>query len=334
MGIEPDYDITLSQQNDFSEVRFQKGDSPPPAPTDSFFKFEVTTLYATSHEPFEIGNNLLDFLSGQVVSTLTKVRRPKFSIKADVFADGMMCTLKIRVYGQNPGQFAIEFQRRTGDTLSFNGTFQKAAAFLESQPHLSLQSNEAPAPVLSFMPPELPAGLAEQSVDEVDLQPLLDMTSLVSSPWLQAEAATALSKLAAEGKAAMRTDRVFQGIGELMQSSSTDVAHPTACLVSHLAEQGETATLFASHGLLQKMIDKVHSPQTNVPIRRQFAQALCAAVQWQTRSTLTQDAATSLLHQLSGILNTKDARWGHDVIQNLERAQLTLGRQFEATHWA
>lgn len=317
------YSSTLDSK--VSTERFEQGDIPPAAPTDPFFKLEVTTLYATSPVPHEIGNNLLNFLSDQVVSTVMKVRRQKYSIKADVFVDGMMCTLKIRVYSQDPGQFAIEFQRRTGDALCFNGTFQKATAYLGSQ-GVNLRDSQAAPVLLSFQPFQVPP-LADQTIEEADLLPLLEMASLRDATWLQAESATSLGKIAAEGKPAVRTTRVFQAIGELMQTSSSDVAYPTACLVAHLAQQSEAAPLFASHGIWPRMLDKVRSQETDVKTRRQFAQALHSASQWQSGATLPQLDVASLLRDLSDTLRTQD---DSEVMQHLEMAQRTLSSRVAA----
>merc|ERR1719238_2353373 len=126
------------------------------------------------------------------------MRRAKFSIKLDVFADSMMCTMKVRVYNQGSGQFAVEFQRRTGDTIAFCATFQKASAYLKRFFTMADHSSPAEASpmLISFEPPMLPEGLAQEQMNEADLLPLLDMTGLVGAPWLQAEAAVSLSKMA------------------------------------------------------------------------------------------------------------------------------------------
>ena len=113
--------------------RFDEGDVPPDPPTDRFFELEATTQYATSVAPFEIGNHLLDFFNERVQATLVKMRRPKFGIKADVFIDGLMCRTKVRVYSLDGCRFAIEFQRRSGDAICYNGAYQKARRFLEQR---------------------------------------------------------------------------------------------------------------------------------------------------------------------------------------------------------
>lgn len=182
---------TLLENVGINTESFMPADFPPPSPTDSFFKLEMTTLFVASSMPCEIGNHLLDFLGTEVVSTITKMRRAKFSIKADVFVDSMMCSLKIRVYRQESGQFAIEFQRRSGDTISFNVTFQKLAAYMKSR--LCMLTNAPDAPVVLFHSDPLP--LPQGLMSDTHFAPLFDLAGLVGSPGLQAEAAACLSKM-------------------------------------------------------------------------------------------------------------------------------------------
>jgi hypothetical protein len=126
---------------------FKEIDWPPEIPEDPHFRFEVTTVLVPSERPYEIGNHLLEFLSTQVVSSNTKVRTPsdtsqqKCSIIADVFSQNLMCNLRVQLYqnpaaDQVPGEgatFAVEFQRRSGDSLAFNHTFQQAVEFLKAR---------------------------------------------------------------------------------------------------------------------------------------------------------------------------------------------------------
>jgi hypothetical protein len=182
---------TLLDSAGISTESFMPTDFPPPSPTDSFFKFEMTTLYVTSTFPYEIGNHLLDFLGKEAVSTITKMRRAKFSIKADVFVDSMMCSLKIRVYRQESGQFAIELQRRSGDTISFNVTFQKLAAYLKPRLYMLTDAPDEPAVLFHSDPLSLPQG----TMSDANFAPLFDLAGLVGSPGLQAEASACLSKM-------------------------------------------------------------------------------------------------------------------------------------------
>lgn len=115
--------------------RFQVADVPP-APADGFF-FMATTLFVSGVVPFVLGNLLLDFLR-DVTAVVSKVRRQKFSIKADIsggsFGDNPEvayhpCGLKIRVY-RHEADCAVEFRRCTGDAVAFNDLFRRASRYL------------------------------------------------------------------------------------------------------------------------------------------------------------------------------------------------------------
>merc|ERR1719265_181832 len=67
--------------------RFSEGDVPPEAPQGSFFRFLATTLYVSGGmEPCALANILLDFLLIELMASVTKVRRSKYAIKADISA--------------------------------------------------------------------------------------------------------------------------------------------------------------------------------------------------------------------------------------------------------
>jgi len=303
---------------------FKPGDIPPEPPSDSFFKFEVTTQYVTSTSPFEIGNHLHDFFHKEVTGTLAKpVSRAKFAIKVDVFVGIAMCTMKVRVYNQGSGRFAIEFQRRSGETLSFNSIYQQACKFL--QPRLNIKAIEAPPPIFSMEPLPIPDdGL---TISEEEMAPLLGMTSLVGAPWLQAEAAASLCKMAAEANPVLWSIHVFQCIGKLLQANSLDVAHPTACLILHLAKQQEAASCFASECLLLKILDKVISTETHPQVSKNLSQALSAAIQALPTSKVQDNNSSELRDALSEAFRT-NMKCDDEVMKNLETAQFTLCRAF------
>jgi hypothetical protein len=276
--------------------RFQMGDVPPDPPTDCFFKFEATTQYLTSVAPFEIGNFLLDFFNKKVDAVITKVRRPKFAIKVDVFSDTVMCTTKVRVYSQGSGRFAIEFQRRSGDTISFNATYQQVCRYLQQRLNMEAPEDE---PLFNFVPLPIPDDALGVAISEAEILPLLDMTSLVGAPWLQAEAAASLSKMAAESNPVLWSPRVFQGIEELLQVISTDVSYPTACLIEHLSQQAGAVPRFASEGFLPAVLDKATSPQSHPQVRNKLARALRNAIPRNFPSMLAYSEAVALLSDIA-----------------------------------
>ena len=108
--------------------RFSKLDCPPDVPADPFFDMAVTTVVSDA-EPYRIGNDLLD-LFGTIPGKVVKVNTTKFTIKAEVEIYPAPCLLKVRIYRLGEKQFAVEFQRRSGDSICFQNLFKCASALL------------------------------------------------------------------------------------------------------------------------------------------------------------------------------------------------------------
>lgn len=128
--------------------RFGEEDVPPAAPQDRFFKFMATTFYVPDAvEPSALGNMLLDLLLIELMASVTKVRRAKYAITADISAGSFAgladsgecpqigyepCTLKIKMYAHG-SESAIEFRRVAGDGVTFNDVYQRACRHIENQ---------------------------------------------------------------------------------------------------------------------------------------------------------------------------------------------------------
>jgi len=302
--------------------RFSNPDWPPRAPTDAAFKFTLTTLYVPSREPWMIGNLLLDCFAGEVVSAISKVNRVKFSFKGDVFENFAMCTMKVKVFHQEDGQFAIEFQRRQGDSIVFNNVFNKALQFLKHR--LAGVSCKARS-LADLSPPTLPIQLASV-VDETALTALLDLATLTGLPSLQAEAAAALATLAEDDAQCLMlcTEHALQDVMVLFHTSAPEVDYPTARLAHLLARRQEAAPHFAHQGFLLVMVEKIRATTTCMPARDELARALSAAVQRQSLMALPHSVA--LAHALRECINEMAAvGMGNDIIvQNLCSAQAVL----------
>jgi len=333
MGLDFGSSSVLSDNVDIKAQRFMYTDYPPDLPSDSFFKLEVTTVYVLSTNPYEIGNHVLDYLQDpSVISVLTKpVRRHKFAIKADIFRGDLMCTTKIRVYNQGSNQFAVEFQRRAGDSIAFNQTFQGASAYLKK--HFTSAGGSPEVQAINFEPPPLPADFAAINISEEDLMPILDMASLAGSPWLQAEAASSLCKLAQDGNPALWSGSVFDSVMELLKANSIEVAQPTARLTHNLAQRAEAAPLFGARNLMLTMLEKIRAQETHAQVSLQLAQALNVAVQMQSKATLSGNAASELLRSLSGIIGKEVGcvALNNDVIDNLHMVKCALESKFEVS---
>uniref|UniRef100_A0A7S1KYL1 Uncharacterized protein n=1 Tax=Alexandrium catenella TaxID=2925 RepID=A0A7S1KYL1_ALECA len=311
----PSKTSTVSPGNE----RFTEADAPPDAPADPFFKLEVTTVHISSRTPSEIGNNLLDFLNTRVVSSIAKVNRRKFTVKADVFVEASACALKARAYREDQGTYAVEFQRRSGDAVAFNRVFQQAANFLSPR-FVPVKSTFEATP--DFDCEELLRLSMTESKGE--LAPLLDMAGLLDLPSLQAECAAALAEMAQDTHLASRlcTRRTFEDFKKLLQADQTDVAYPTARMLLYLAQCPEAVPCFADRGVLSMMLDKVRSKATSALVQQQLAQALNAAIT-RCAANFSQKVSDDIMSDL--IKAIKDIS-GRDTptYRNLKEAQLVL----------
>mmetsp|Transcript_35818 Transcript_35818/g.83317 ORF Transcript_35818/g.83317 Transcript_35818/m.83317 type:complete len:442 (+) Transcript_35818:93-1418(+) len=310
-----------------STERFLEGDVPPSTPSDPYFKFEATTVHMSSSQPWDIGNNLLDFLISKLVASITKVSRAKFAIKADLFVECSMCTVKVRTYKEGLDRYAVEFQRRSGDCVTFNKAFQQATKFLvprftpvRSVPEASRDFDSAFARFL-------------RTENEGDVTPLLDMAGLVDLPALQAECAAALEDMAQDPRAAaaLCSDRAFEEFKKLLQNNQTEVAYPTARMLLFLAQCPEAVPRFTDQTLLSMMLDKVQSAATSALVQQQLAQVLCAAIT-RCAAKLSRQVAD---HVMSELVRAIKGLGDGLTARNLKEAQLVL--QFQrarASGWA
>jgi hypothetical protein len=291
-GYDPD-ELTSPKYHSTFDLphRFVPGDEPPFPPTDEYWKYEVTTLHvktAGPHESYKIGNHLLAFLHEQVVSSIRKVRSPsetnfqKFSIKADVFIENIMCTLKIRVYRDTrEGWYFVEFQRRSGDCVSFNTAYQNACTYLRTRLGASAGWPDSFAPVQP-QPQQHDGTMGTMGVvvSQDEITPLLDMASMKQMPSLQAESATALAGLAQDNTRAtlLCNNKAFDQFKNLLVSNQTVVAYPTARILFALAQCAEATRYFAEQGILPAILDKVRSEGTSALVQKHLMQTLSIAV--------------------------------------------------------
>jgi hypothetical protein len=326
--LHPGQSSDLSSSREPKTARFSDATAPPapPAiPTDPYFKLEPTTLYVTSSAPHTIGNVLLDFFEFEVPSTFQKVNRTKFSIKADVFDKFVMSTIKVKVFAQEKTRFAIEFQYRKGDRMAFNNTYQKATNHVKGAKGIELVGGAVERPAICLAPPQLPEGMAID-IGEADFTPLLDMATQTCTPSLQAEAAVALAELAEDDAVAPRlcTERVFQEITKLFGSGANEVAYPAANLANKLARRQESAPYVAEQGILPLMLDKVRSTATHSLVRDELSQAVKAAAEWQSSTTLSQTNLFQLAQSLHECSEEMEVMGNSKVAQNLRSARFAL----------
>jgi hypothetical protein len=313
----------LSSTTQFTEI-----DQLPPAPTDPLFSFTLTTLIVLCESPHKLMNHFLEFLTLQVAAEILKTSRKKFCVKADVFLDNMMCTLKVRAYQQEPGQVAFEFQRRSGDTITFNGIYQKAAVYLSGHHPITGGMPEAAAQ------PQTAASLPKGKVQVAALQPILELARQENSPELQAEAASAMSSWAEEdGETAdaFCTDvGVFEAVIQLLKTDRVDVCYPTAKLLLQLACSHSAIDFFfgaqlVDRGLLQILLEKVQccSPLMETSMVQQLLLQVIVAAVRNCALRLPEQQASLLTDQITkAMMATSKER--SDIMGSLQEAYLFL----------
>jgi hypothetical protein len=323
-----------------STTRFTADDILPPAPMDPFFSFAVTTLIVSLREfdsPYELMNLFVDFLMGQknqkgappVASEILKINRKKFCVKANVFLNNMMCTLKARAYQQETGQMAFEVQRRCGDTVTFNGVYRHAAHFLQERYIITRGVPQAMG--AAQITPPIPEG----KVEVCHWEPILEMAKQTpNSPELQAEAASTMSSWIedAEPEAidALCTDSgVVEAIKELLKTDCVDICYPTTKLLLRLADSGSAMHVFfgdelADKSLVQIILEKVkywNSTSETSMVRQQFAQVISSVAKTCGPRMPGQDACL-FANQINAAMATTSTE--PDIYRSLQDAYLLL----------
>jgi len=334
-GYDMDLKNTFAQATMQNVERFQEGDLALPRPTDAFFNFEVTTLYLATQRADLVMNTLHDFLSSMVVASITKVNQNKCCIKANVFVDNVMCTLKARGYQQEPGMMALEIQKRSGDSITFSGVYRKAAKYLNEQSLLGgfQVVGGLPQDALPAMGPLGLPTLPKGKVDVQDYAPLLDMASQTHMPDLQAEAAGALASSSSDPEVAdaLSSDAMaMEDIAMLLETDRLDISLPAAELVTNLARSPNAPEHF--EGMLTNLVRKVqrfpvipNSNDARYVAKRLFAEAIATAT-----ASCRQQLSEQLMCQLAAELHTvmsasKDPMGNPDAAYgNLQTAYFNL----------
>jgi len=262
-------------------ARFPDTQRPPPLPTDQFFALEEATTLRLSlspkFQPCKIGNDLLEFLDASVAAAILKVNPIKFTVKANVFIESRMCTIKARVYHTGDSEYALEIQRRSGDAVVFGTIFQKVAQYFDERFDFGSTSPIAVIASVATAKPTVP------QPDVQEMQPMLDMAGMEEFPSLQAEAAATLAEIVAlqpsMASASLCCEQAFDRLRRLLQSDEQDVAYPTARLVSQLAKMSEAGPFITDDSFAQMVAEKVCSAAFPPLVKKEFTQAAKAIVE-------------------------------------------------------
>jgi hypothetical protein len=299
-----------------STENFHAGDVPPDQPQSAHFHFEATTVFVTSDTPHLLGNAILQFLGAQVVASVSKISIKKFAIKADCFLEHIMCSLKVRVWKTPQGEFAIEFQRRQGDSFAFGDVYSQACQFLKSRfPTM----RGGPSEFVERLPAAPPLELSEEYPwNEEDLTSVLEMAKMHTFPILQAEAASSLAKMSCEEASAMKilhTKETLDVLQTLLGAQELDIIYPTARVISELAKY-EVEGHLAQHGILQAAISTCGATDTAQIVRLELAKAASESVRRSVAAMVSPAISDGLSRALEDAMKELDEKPGVMPIRN------------------
>mmetsp|Transcript_144064 Transcript_144064/g.461166 ORF Transcript_144064/g.461166 Transcript_144064/m.461166 type:complete len:450 (-) Transcript_144064:116-1465(-) len=296
--------------------RFDASMAPPDIPSHSkFFELEPTTLHLQLNQKFapspsHLGNALLDLLEKEVKASITKVNHKKFAVKANIFMEHQMCSLKARLYKEEgSGNFALEFQKRSGNSLSFQAFFQKATAVFKERSYLD-PTREPPTrsgPPMMVVPPPLDfdsmdCDFGDFSFDDPMIQPLIDMAGFTEMPTCQAEAAAGLADAINDqqtgAKAAEVLCQEFDKVKQLVDCKLEAAGYQTARLVEALMKHEYATSFLLGEDFVRQMTDKVTSDESKL-VRMEFRKAI---------DILNQKYPSKLPQPAKDLLASMDAR--------------------------
>jgi hypothetical protein len=258
------YEETEAKTRSFrADFRFEHGDEATPIPNDGYFQLEVTTIDVVNSSAVEIGNHIIDFLHGASSTLITKVNQHKFTIKAEVCIDDLSCVTKIRIYKRSADAYAVEMQRRSGDSVAFQKLYNNAAAYLASPlTYHGTFSDASPAPEFERSHPS-----------EKSLAPLLDLASS-DCMHLQAEAAQSLglALIDANMLAELCMPHVVVAFRALLQLACFSIIRPLAGVLQCLATVPEAQAVLADQDVLQGMILNIWATTTGPEASKMLAQ--------------------------------------------------------------
>jgi len=251
----PSWEVPNTDSPSSISTNFQEHHVPPRPPSSAHFFFAPTTFFVEGCSPQQIGKSLVAFLTTDVIASVTKVRPQKYSIKADVFHEGMSCSLKVKVYSDD-GRYAIEVHRKAGAAFVLQTTYHHLKA------HMTEQCGGGVSGQRDVSVPSTQRMLVDvESVEEDDssmsemVAPQLEMATVTG---LEAEAASGLAKIMKGGQRSadlvMKVpDQAASALKSLLTTGSIETVYPAACCVSDLAILSKASSVLAHDGLLQTL---------------------------------------------------------------------------------
>lgn len=245
---------------------------------------EAKTVYLSTEVPcWKLGNRLLTFLREKAVSHIKKVNKKKYTVKAQVLCNGLVCEIKIRAY-RSAKEIAVVVHRLGGDSIAFNALFRLLKQDLTTGLPLELKA-EADVSPDTEIPSDEVIEVAENAVrhgpavapsENAFLEPIIDAAHNADDTQAQAEAAASLAA-AAEDTGTVKqlcNQKAQKAIEKLLKVNCFEVSCQVVRLIMKLAVAPGAEAFFNGAGLLHLLQRKVTDLAAGKKLRVQLSQTV------------------------------------------------------------
>eukprot|EP00435_Cladocopium_sp_Y103_P010815 s3770_g2.t2 len=279
----PDGDrLVVESRDGDAALVFHESDVLPKFPESHLV--EAKTVYLSTEVPcWKLGNRLLTFLREKAVSHIKKVNKKKYTVKAQVLCNGLVCEIKIRAY-RSAKEIAVVVHRLGGDSIAFNALFRLLKQDLTTGLPLELKA-EADVSPDTEIPSDEVIEVAENAVrhgpavapsENAFLEPIIDAAHNADDTQAQAEAAASLAA-AAEDTGTVKqlcNQKAQKAIEKLLKVNCFEVSCQVVRLIMKLAVAPGAEAFFNGAGLLHLLQRKVTDLAAGKKLRVQLSQTV------------------------------------------------------------
>lgn len=254
---------------------------------------EAKTVYLSTEVPcWKLGNRLLSFLREKAVSHIKKVNKKKYTVKAQVLCNGLVCEIKIRAY-RSAKEIAVVVHRLGGDSIAFNALFRLLKQDLTTGLPLELKaeadvspcSPEIPSEVLEIAHTAVRHGPAVVPSEDAFLEPIIDAAHNADDTQAQAEAAASLAAAAEDTGTVIQlcNEKAQKAIEKLLKVNCFEVSCQVVRFIMKLAVAPGAEAFFNGEGLLHRLQRKVSDLGAGKKLRVQLSQTVEKLLRTQVR---------------------------------------------------
>lgn len=268
----------VEQRDGDAALVFHESDVLPKFPESHLV--EAKTVYLSTEVPcWKLGNRLLSFLREKAVSHIKKVNKKKYTVKAQVLCNGLVCEIKIRAY-RSAKEIAVVVHRLGGDSIAFNALFRllkqdlTIGLPLELKAEADVSPTEMPSDEVHETEPLGPAVSSHVAPSEnAFLEPIIDAAHNADDTQAQAEAAASLAAAAEDTGTVTQlcNQKAQRAVEKLLKVDCFEVSCQVVRLIMKLAVAPGAEAFFNGEGLLHLLQRKVSDLAAGKKLRVQLS---------------------------------------------------------------